>query len=164
MQKQAESFLWNAQNEVHNYFKEHAASVYEKLQTISRLSASTLSEDAALLLTEVRRILKAVADHVQPAVSGKMKCSDGLERELGDAQYMNRLQEFIGTKMRQSTAKEVALAEVTFLRRLNDMASKGVHDEVVTSEARQALVGMYMFLFNLCQHLTSRSTEQTTAP
>jgi hypothetical protein len=132
--------------------------VYEKLQSISRLSASDLSEDAALLLTEVRRILKSVADHVHPAVAGKMKCSDGEERELGDAQYMNRLQEFITTKMRPSIAKEVALAEVTFLRQLNKMASKGVHDEVVISEARQGLVGMYMFLFNLCQYLTNSRT------
>jgi hypothetical protein len=82
------------------------------------------------LLTEVRRALKAAANFFYPPVSGKVRCADGVERLLGDEQYLNRLQEFLVQRFASSTAQELMAAELdhlaAFLRRLNDMASKGV--------------------------------------
>jgi hypothetical protein len=49
---------------------------------------------------------------------------------------------------------------VVFARRLNAMASKGVHAEVTLSEARQGFLGLYMFLYNLCQRLDAERPEQ----
>jgi hypothetical protein len=43
-----------------------------------------------------------------------------------------------------------------FLSRLNEMASKGVHASVTLAEAKQGLVGLYFFLFNVCQHLSQK--------
>jgi hypothetical protein len=43
-----------------------------------------------------------------------------------------------------------------FLRRLNDVASKGVHAQVSALEAaRQGLVGVYMFLSNVIAKLSA---------
>jgi hypothetical protein len=36
-----------------------------------------------------------------------------------------------------------------FARRLNDLASKGAHAEVTSEEAKQGLLGLYMYLFNV---------------
>jgi hypothetical protein len=36
------------------------------------------------------------------------------------------------------------------------MASKDVHAPVTLAEAKQGLVGLYFFLFNVCQHLSQK--------
>lgn len=158
LQTRNTSILFEVQNEVNNYFSARSEDVYKKLLKAAEL-ASASGEDAALLLTEVRRVLKAVADHFRPASSEAVVCSDGKSRVLGEEQYMNRMEEHLCSTLRSTTAKDLVLAELrllaTFLRRLNDLASKGVHASVSTSEARQGFVGLYMFLFSVCQHAQS---------
>ncbi|RXG95246.1 hypothetical protein EAS61_18995 [Bradyrhizobium zhanjiangense] len=167
-EQQQESFLHGVQNEVHNYFKGRADDVLQKLMKANQLAAPGDSEDSALLLTEVRRALKAAADLFWPVVSeAPVRCVDGQERKLGDQQYLNRLQEFMRVKLRDSTARELLTAELdhleVFFRRLNDLASKGVHAEVTVAEARQGLVSVYFFLSNLIRHLVEKCPEATKA-
>lgn len=154
-QDRNQMFLWSVQNDVNNYFKERGQDVFHKLQKASILATSTNSEDAALLLTEVRRTLKAAADHFYPPQTEPVICSDGKERLLNDDRYLNRLSEYLATKIPPSTARELAEAELAlldaFMRRLNDLASKGVHAAVSQAEARQGLVGMFMFLSTITQ-------------
>lgn len=160
-QRQSQGFLEDVQNEVNNFFKARSDDVFLKLQKAAELAASTDPEDASLLLTEVRRALKAAADHFYPPVSGKVTCSDGVERTLGEEQYMNRLQEFLAARLAQSTAKDLLRGELDYLaaftRRLNEMASKGVHASATLAESKQGLVGLYFFLFNVCQHLSKKT-------
>ena len=103
-----------------------------------------------MLLTEVRRALKAAADHFYPPRAETVLCSDGKERVLGEDRYLNRLNEYLATRISASTARNLAAAELAllhaYMRRLNDLASKGVHASVTQAEARQGLVGMFMFL------------------
>jgi hypothetical protein len=157
LQKKGQGFLETVQNEVNNYFKARSDDVFLKLQKAAQLAASSELEDFSLLLTEVRRALKASADYFYPAVSGKILCADGKERDLGDEQYLNRLNEFVARRLSRSTSQELIAAELdhltTFFRRLNEMASKGVHGPVTLLESKQGLVGLYFFLFNVCQHL-----------
>lgn len=157
LQNKNQGFLENAQNEVNNFFKARSEDVFNKLQKASQLATSTDLEDTALLLTEVRRALKAAADYFYPAVDGSVTCADGEQRKLGDDQYLNRLQEFVASRLVHSTSRDLLRAELdhlsVFFRRLNDVASKGVHGSVTFAESRQGLVGLYFFLFNVCQHL-----------
>ena len=157
LQRKGQGFLESVQNEVNNFFKAKSDDVYQKLQKATQLSTSGDLEDCSLLLMEVRRALKSAADFFYPPVAGKVICQDGKERELGDEQYLNRLQEFLAGRIRRSTAQDLLRAELEqltiFFRRLNSVASKGVHGDVTYAEARQGLVGLYFFLFNLCQHL-----------
>lgn len=166
-QYQSQQFLEAVQNEVNNFLKARSGDVYLKLQKAAQLSASTDPESASLLLTEVRRTLKAVADHFYPAVAGKMTCSDGVERTLSEEQYMNRLQEFLVTRLARSASENLLQAELdylaVFIRRLNDMASKGVHTSVTLAESRQGLVGLYFFLFNVCQKLSQKAEVASSA-
>lgn len=156
-QAQSVEFLREAQNEVQNYFKTRSDEVYEKLQRANALIASTSSEDHSLLLTQVRRAIKAVADHFYPMKPDPIVCSDGKERVLGDEQYLNRLREFVYTKFPRSTSTDLLRAETDHLlvlaTKLNDIASKGVHADVSPAEAKQGLLGLYLFLYNLCQKL-----------
>lgn len=159
-QQKTVSFLAKSQNEVQNYFKSRSNDVYEKLKKANQLVDSESKEDLSLLLTQVRRAIKAVSDHFYPAQNEKIRCSDGVERILGDEQYLNRLQEFVTSSFQRSTSTDLLRTELdhllVFARRLNDIASKGVHADVSLSEAKQGFLGLYMFLFNLCQRLETK--------
>jgi hypothetical protein len=145
---------------VNNFFKARSDDVYVKLQKAAELAASRDLEDASLLLTEVRRAFKATADFFYPSIAGKVTCADGKERELREDRYLNRSQEFLARRLPGSTSKHLLQAELDylgkFLSRLNEMASKGVHASVTLAEAKQGLVGLYFFLFNVCQHLSQK--------
>ena len=167
-QQKGQAFLEDVQNEVNNYFKGRCDDVFDKLRKATELTKSTDREDSALLLTEVRRALKAAADHFYPPISGMVPCSDGKERALGEEQFLNRLHEVLARQVARSTSKELLQEELdhlgAFLRRLHEIASKGVHTDVTFAEAKQGLIGVYFFLFNLIQHLTrTKADEGNTA-
>jgi hypothetical protein len=156
-QKKTRSFIESVQNEVQNYFKAHSEDVYEKLQKANQLIDSSESEDLSLLLTQVRRAIKAVADHFYPAQNEPIECSDGKIRTLGDDNYLNRLQEFINSQFKKSTSRDLLKSELeyfgVFAKRLNDLASKGVHNEVTLAEAQQGFLGLYLLLYNICTRI-----------
>ena len=150
LQERNQQLVWSVQNDVNNHFKEYAPDVYAKLQKASVLAASPDAEDAALTLTEVRRALQSAADYFHPPSTEPVVCSDGRERVLGADKYLNRLNEHLATNLGSRAQRDLAAAELalldTFMRRLNDLASKGVHAEVTQAEARQGLVGLFLFL------------------
>jgi hypothetical protein len=162
-QQRPESFLQQVQSKVNNFFKARSEDVYSKLLKASELVGSSSPEDMSLLLTQVRRALKAAADHFYPPSNSAITCSDGKERTLGDDQYLNRLSEFLATRLGKSSSRDLLKAELehlaVFMRRLNDVASKGVHANVAPSEAKQGLLGVYLLLYNIC----SRLEENTPA-
>ncbi len=157
VQNKPNEFLSDVQNLVNNYFATNSEETYRKLQKASSLVNSNNTEDFALLLTSVRRAINSVADYFYPPKKGKIKCSDGEERLLGNEQYLNRLFEFCSTIFKSSTSDELIQAELGYLmafsKKLNEIASKGVHSEVSFSEAKQGLVGLYMLLFNIIQKI-----------
>ena len=150
-------FLNDVQNTVNNFFSTHSEETYRKLQKASSLVKSNNSEDHSLLLTSVRRAISSVADYFYPPVKGNILCQDGKERKMGKDEYINRLGEFCTTTFKNSTSDELIQAELnyfmTFIVKLNDISHKGVHSEVNASEAKQGLIGLYMFLFNMIQKI-----------
>ncbi len=154
-------FLEQIQAEVNNYFKAQSEDVYTKLLKASQLVDSNSAEDCALLLTEVRRAIKASADFFYPPANAAVKCADGEERVLGEEQYLNRLDQFLATRLKSSSSRDLLRAELNhlavFARRLNEVASKGVHADVSPEEAKQGLVGLYMFVYNVTSKLQTSS-------
>lgn len=157
-------FLHTIQNEVNNYFKVNSEDVYMKLQKAAQLVDTTDPEDQSLLLTLVRRAIKAVADYFYPPVDGTVKCSDGEDRVLNDERYLNRLQEYLTVSFAKSSSNVLLQAELEHLiavaRKLNDIASKGVHTDVSFAEAKQGLVCLYMFLYNLTSKLQYKGSQE----
>lgn len=141
------------QNDVHNYYATRCEPAYQSIRKAVELLGSTDPEDHALLLTSVRRAVKSVADYHYPPVAGAVICADGQHRQLGEDQYLNRLEEFCRTQFGDHSASKLLRAELdyltVFIRRINDVASKGVHGEVTFIEARQGVLGLYLFLSNL---------------
>jgi hypothetical protein len=156
-QNQTQGFLDQVQNEVNNFFKARSeADVYRKLLAATSLANAANTESCAMLLTEVRRTLKSAADHFYPRKTGMTVCSDGKQRALGDDKYLSRLYEHIHNCFGKSSAGELLDSELQylagFLDRLNGLACKGVHSEVTQLEARQGLIGLYMFLYKFVGH------------
>lgn len=136
-----------------------------KLLKATELARKNDAEDQALLLTTVRRALKEVSDYFYPPVDGEIVCSDGKSRKMGNDQYLNRLQEFCLGELTSSSSDDLLRAELNyltiFMRRLNDVASKGTHSNVSHSESRQGLVGIYMFLSSLINRLEINTIDKT---
>src|SRR5260221_1109368 len=72
LQRKNQGFFESVQNEVNNFFKARSEDVHVKLQKAAQLAASRDLEDASLLLTEVRRAVKAAADYLYPPTREKV--------------------------------------------------------------------------------------------
>lgn len=157
------NYMSSLENDVHNYYAERCQSVYLKLRKAASLIGSKESEDQALLLTEIRRAVNAVADYHFPPNTEPIVCKDGNTRVLGVEQYLNRLHEFCYRLAPSDTSGKLLQAEFeylsVFVRRLNDIASKGVHSEVSIQEAKQGLLGLYMFLSNLISKIEQKPAD-----
>jgi hypothetical protein len=132
---------------------------YIKLQKASELAESTNPEDHALLLTAVRRAIKSIADHFLPPSNETHTFPDGKIGALDDDHYLNRLSLFC-SRFPSSSSSDLIKAELEhlsfFARRLNSIASKGVHADVTHAEARQGLVGLYLFASNVIGRLEQK--------
>lgn len=154
------SLIASLQNDVHNYYASRSEAAYQSLCKAAILISSTDAEDHALLLTSIRRAVKAATDFHYPPTSTPVVCNDGQVRTLGEEQYLNRLQEFCARQFHGSASNKLLQAELdffsSFVRRLHEVTSKGVHAEVSHIEARQGLLGAYLFFSNLIAKLDER--------
>lgn len=152
-QNKSEGFVQESYNDVNNYFKAHCEDVYNKLQKAAQFIKSNDPEDHSIILTQIRRAIKSTADFFYPPKAEAVKCADGKERILDDEQYLNRLHEFLMCTFKKSSSRDLLRAEfehlAAFVRRLNEVASKGVHSDVTTQDAKQGLVCLYMFLYSI---------------
>jgi hypothetical protein len=161
-QNKANSIQYDFINEVNNYFKRLDNSIYEKLVKSLELLNNNDNESLSLLLTEIRRTIKSVADYFYPPSDIEIMCSDGINRILGNDQYLNRLHEFINTNLVKSTSNELLIIEFESLekiiRKLNELASKGVHSNVTKREAKQCFLSFYNFLSNIVTAIQAKQT------
>lgn len=159
----ATGYLGELQVEVNSYYAERCPDAYAKLIKAGSLIGSSDTEDHALLLATIRRAVHVIADYHFPPKETPYLCLDGKERHLGAEQYLNRLQEFCRSIGGDGSSNSLFLAEMdylaAFVRRLHESASKGVHAEVTSAEAKQGLLGLYMFLANLIAKLESSEGE-----
>lgn len=155
-------FFSKVQNMVNNYFAVRSEPIYQKLQKVSELIESNDKEDCSLLLTSVRRAIKAVADHFYSPLADEVLCKDGIKRLMGEEQYLNRLQEFCANLFPSTVSGDLLCAEfdyiAIFVRRINDVASKGVHSDVTSEEAKQGVLGFYFFLYNIIGKLEHKDS------
>jgi len=124
-------------------------AVEQFMKAYERLSA-TSSEDWSLALTACRRVIKSVADAIYPATEAEIN-----GRKLGDPQYINRLWAFLDENVPSSSDKDLAKAHVdylgSFLQRLNEKASKGVHATVTHDEAVRSVLYTYLTIGDLLE-------------
>lgn len=160
-QRKISDLVGGLQQQVHNYYAVRCEPAYQRIVKAAELLTSFNPEDHALLLTSIRRAVKAVADYHYPPAAQPVVCQDGTVRQLGDDQYLNRLEEFCRKEFGAHTSSRLLSAELdyllVFIRRVNDVASKGVHGDVTHAEARQGLLGLYIFLSNMIAKLENET-------
>jgi competence ComEA-like helix-hairpin-helix protein len=122
----------------------------EKFMSAYQMLGSKSSEDWSLALTACRRVIKAVADALFPPTDEQR---DG--RKLGEEQYINRLWAFLDDHLEAGSDKDLAKAHVdylgSFIQRLHEKTSKGVHVSVTYEEAVRAVLYTYLTLGDILE-------------
>ena len=114
-----------------------------------RLGESEADNEAkSHALTSCRRILKSLADALYPAQKKPVVGYDGKQHLVNDSKFSNRLLQYIWEKTKGKTSGRLLLTQMedcgNKIERLNDLASKGVHDEVSKAEVEQCIAQTYL--------------------
>jgi hypothetical protein len=130
-----------------------------------RLRDSSDLEAQSHALLSCRRILKTLADTLYPARAGKTLCSDGKERELNDARYLNRLVQFVAESVGKHGSGEVTQSTLEALGRrlsaLDGLASKGVHDSVSADEVDACIIQTYLMVGELLRYQAGQVVHES---
>lgn len=124
-----------------------APEALEKFRAAEDSLASGEGEDLAHALTSCRRMIKALADALYPATDAVITGQDGRERAMTDEAYRNRLIQFASERLgstHNDLVKETMRSLGARLQRLNELSSKGVHDEVDRLEAETCVMWTYL--------------------
>jgi len=112
------------------------------------LGDSENPEKTAQVALACRRLIKHIADDLFPSKNEKHKLSDNTEIEVTDERVLNRLIAHIDSIQPKNLTYLVK--EIELLRELlhgdEGSANKGIHDEILNSEARQLVLHTYIIL------------------
>ena len=131
-------------------FNEYFTSIENHIKTGNQV-------DLQEALLDIRRILLSFADIVCKANTEEVLCSDGRKRKLTKDKYMNRISYALFDKNGKHAFTEMLNQNLDDLSarisRVNDLACKGVHDDISPMEAKQCVIQMYMLLGDLIRIL-----------
>ena len=103
----------------------------EQFQTAYRRLQEGSSEDRAHALTSCRRVLKTLADELYPARSTPVTSSDGKERVLTDAVFVNRLLQYVSEtvgKHQNGAVVQAALKDIGARRAIKNPPTQASAD------------------------------------
>lgn len=127
--------------------RERAPEALEKFRAAEESLASGEPENLAHAVTSCRRMIKALADALYPATGEVITGEDGRDRAMTDDAYRNRLLQFASERLgstHNNLVKETMRSLGARLQRLNELSSKGVHDEVDRIEAETCVMWTYL--------------------
>jgi hypothetical protein len=137
------------QSRVDRTLAEVAPDILDQFNAAYRRAREGDAESRSQCLMSCRRILRAVADRVYPPRDSALVDDKGVSHEMGPEQYVNRLWQFMVDATGRSIAARVSHAAIEDfgprIDRLNELASKGVHDQVSESEVDLCVIQTYLF-------------------
>lgn len=143
-----DSALDRTKRRVDAYLEQHAPAAAKALSAAFARQDSEEPEEWSQALTSCRRALKAVADQVYPPRGEEV---DG--HPMGEENYVNRLTQFAKERMESNSQQRLLQSEIDSVwdraDRLNDLANKGVHDEVTARDLDMAVVRTYLLAGDL---------------
>lgn len=142
-----------------------APEALEKFRAAEESLDSGEPEDLAHALTSCRRMIKALADALYPATGVVITGEDGRERTMTDDAYRNRLLQFASERLASThndLVKETMRSLGARLQRLNELTSKGVHDEVDRVEAETCVMWTYLTAADILRIADGTSIRQPT--
>lgn len=140
-----------------------APEALSKFQAAEESLHSGEPEDLAHSLTSCRRMIKALADALYPATGDVITGEDGRERAMTDDAYRNRLLQFASERLgstHNDLVKETMRSLGARLQRLNELSSKGVHDEVDQVEAETCVMWTYLTAADILRIADGTSIKQ----
>jgi hypothetical protein len=148
---------------VDRQLRDVAPEALDQLRAAYARAAEGPAEARAQAVLSCRRVLKSVADVLYPASSTPIRAADGTERQVTDEHWVNRLWQFVADRSGQSRfrqATRVNLAETgKRIDALNDLTSKGLHEQASEYEMDQAIIQTYVLIGDLL-----RLREETAPP
>lgn len=140
---------------VREALRDTAPELEQKLASAIAALRKGDQESLSHAMTSCRRAMNRLADHLFPAKEKPVVCSDGKEHALGENKWRNRLIEWVSVRQRSTRYKGAVIAEIKSfankLEALADLASKGVHAEVETHEAKHCVVHTVLLVDELMQ-------------
>lgn len=122
-----------------------APGIGDQLQAAVRTAQQGDGESRSQVLLTCRRVIVAVADEIYPASETLHISSDGTQRSVGKSQYRNRILAGIEQQSTVDKAFAAALSELAGrLDRLDELAQKGVHDNISELEMAFGLTQTYL--------------------
>jgi hypothetical protein len=153
----AESIFQNHQVAIDNLLRETAPDVLEKIPSISDRLAAGDKEAVSQAMNSCRRMIKAFADAVyRPSDSPVI--IDGENYEVGEDNYLNRIKLFLRDKCASDSRRDRLNQS---LRRINERASAGTHDDVTAGEARALFLNTYLTLGEILDSSKERPERDT---
>lgn len=135
---------------VDDKLKEFAPDVLDKFKSAHKRLSDGDKESISHALLSCRRILKVLADKLYPPKADPVMCRDGVQRDLSEDKYLNRLLQYISEKMSNKSSKELITANIkdfaNRIDKLNTLDSKGVHSDAIKSEAEQCYIHTYLLI------------------
>ncbi|THE17822.1 hypothetical protein E1J17_09390 [Kocuria rosea] len=124
-------------------------------------------EDFSLALTCCRRTLHSLADFVYPATGLEITGRDGKKRKMTANAFLNRILQFVDDELGKHKQGEVVQQSLDDLGKrlggLNNLSSKGVHDDVSRDEAETCLMLTYIAVADVLRIWDgTRSTDRPT--
>jgi hypothetical protein len=130
------------------HLRQLAPDVFTMMTAAYRRVRDQDGESLSQALVSCRRVLKAVADIVYPASDKPVVDSNGKSHDLGSENYKNRLFQFLADSSPHRNVGRLCHASLEEIDgrvgRLNDLASKGVHDEISAQEVDLCIIQTYL--------------------
>jgi hypothetical protein len=147
--QQSSSIFDRAQGYINSALAQHAPAAAAAFVAAQERLSEGSDEALSHALTSCRRVLKDLADALFPATDEVVVGDDGVERVMSDEYYKNRLLEYVKREMGKHAHSTVVLASLqslgSRLNALDQLANKGVHDQVSIAEAETCIVWTYLF-------------------
>jgi hypothetical protein len=122
------------------------AAAYER-------QAASDPESGSHAVTSCRRVLKSLADALYPATDEEVEGYDGMIRKMTEDRFISRLMQFAGERVSSSGSRSLIQARLSDLAArldaLNQVSSKGVHDDVTSFEVNQCVIQTYLLAGDL---------------
>ena len=117
--------------------------IRDQLSAALRVAEGGDAESRAQVLVTCRRIIVAIADRLYPASDEPHISSSGIEYEVGQSNYRNRI--MASAETTADRAAGAALSELSArLEALDELVNKGIHTDVSSAEMEFGLAQTYL--------------------
>jgi hypothetical protein len=129
-----------------------APKAAEKLITAFQSVASEKPEQWSHALTSCRRFLQELANVLYPSRAEMVK-----GRSLNETNYINRIWAFMDSSIASASNRSLAKAHVDYLgiylERIHKLSNKGVHSDLLQTEAIKAVFHTYLAVADILDYL-----------